>query len=100
MVGSILILVGLTLVISKISFWKSNIRKEYKLLHKNKTSIQFEKRGPIALWTNDHWENSESDASEMDDVMVIQNELGKIENAKSKKLPQVICVGSNKCGTG
>ena len=105
MVGSILILVGVTLVISKISFWKSHIRKEYKLLHKNKTSIQFENtidltRGPIASWTNDHWENSETEASVMDDVMVIQNELGKIEKVKSKRLPQVICVGSKKCGTG
>ena len=117
MIGSILILVGVILVISKISFWKSLIRNEYQLLQDEKTRLQFENvneltraarpiasepiaPGPIASWTIDHWENSENVASDIDDVMVIQNELGKIEKIKSKRLPQVICIGSKKCGTG
>ena len=105
MLGSILSLIGVTLVITKISFWKSHIRKEYQLLQMKKANIQLEernyfKRGPIASWAIDHWENSENESSEIDDVMVIQNELGKIEKIKSRRLPQVICVGSKKCGTG
>ena len=117
MVGSILILVGVIFVISKLSFWKSHIRTEYQLFQDDKTRLQFENvneltrparpiasepvaPGPIASWTIDHWENSENVASDIDDVMVIQNELGKIEKIKSKRQPQVICVGSKKCGTG
>ena len=117
MMGSILILVGVILVISKISFWKSLIRNEYQLFQDDKTRLQFENvnvltqgawpiasepvaPGPIASWTIDHWENSENVATDIDDVMVIQNELGKIEKIKSKRLPQVICIGSKKCGTG
>ena len=117
MICSILILVGVILVISKLSSWKSHIKKEFQLLQDGKPRLQFDNvneltravqpiasepiaPGPIASWTIDHWENSENLASDIDDVMVIQNELGKIEKIKSKRLPQVICVGSRKCGTG
>jgi len=106
MMGSTLILVGVILLISKISLWNTHTRKEYQLLQNDKAKIlrlnasELIASGPIASWTIDHWENSENLASDIDDVIVIQNELGKTEKLKSKRIPQVICVGSKECGTG
>ena len=48
----------------------------------------------------DHWVNSQKDSLKNDNVTVIQNELEKIERMKAKRLPQVICIGVQKCGSG
>ena len=55
---------------------------------------------PNASWSIDDLVNSKKVSFRNDDVTIIQDELAKIERIKAKRLPQVICIGVPKCGTG